>query len=199
LQADQLLRERSYPIDVTAAPTKVHPHIAAVGPTQARKRLRECRVATLPLRIIFVVRHEHADAPYAVALLRARRERPRDRRAAERSDEFAPPDAEHGFPGGNAVSPLLCSTKRIAPRRGDKQPAALRTACCATDSLLRYGLHCGISLVLYRGLPPKMQDLVAGRIDFFFDSHCHRTTEPIRDRNRLPLVATVSRYPLLRA
>jgi len=30
LQADQLLRERSYPIGVTAAPTKVHPHVAAV-------------------------------------------------------------------------------------------------------------------------------------------------------------------------
>jgi hypothetical protein len=54
LQTDQLPRERSYPIDVTAA-----------------------------------VRHEHADPPHAVALLRARRERPR-RRAAEPSDEFTP-------------------------------------------------------------------------------------------------------------
>src|SRR5439155_14922369 len=41
LQADQLLRERSYPIDVTAAPTKVDPHVAATGPTQVRKRLSE--------------------------------------------------------------------------------------------------------------------------------------------------------------
>ena len=31
--ADQLLRERSYPNDVTAGPTKVHPHVAAIGPT----------------------------------------------------------------------------------------------------------------------------------------------------------------------
>jgi hypothetical protein len=38
LQADQLLRERSYPIDVTAGPTKVDPHVAAIGPTQVRKR-----------------------------------------------------------------------------------------------------------------------------------------------------------------
>jgi hypothetical protein len=36
LQADQLLRERSYPIDVTTAPTKVHPHVAAIDPTQVR-------------------------------------------------------------------------------------------------------------------------------------------------------------------
>src|SRR5437763_9710871 len=28
LQADQLLRERSYPTVVSAAPTKVHPHVA---------------------------------------------------------------------------------------------------------------------------------------------------------------------------
>jgi hypothetical protein len=31
VQADQLLRERSYPIDVNAAPTKVYPHVAAIG------------------------------------------------------------------------------------------------------------------------------------------------------------------------
>src|SRR6516225_3851931 len=37
--------------------------------------------------IVFVERHEHADAPHAVALLRARRERPSSR-AAERSDEI---------------------------------------------------------------------------------------------------------------
>jgi hypothetical protein len=33
LQADQLLRERSYPIDVCAVPPKVDPHVAANGPT----------------------------------------------------------------------------------------------------------------------------------------------------------------------
>jgi hypothetical protein len=40
---------------------------------------------------VFIERHEDADAPDAVALLRLRRERPRDRRAAEKRDEFAPP------------------------------------------------------------------------------------------------------------
>ena len=47
LQVDQLLRERSYPIGVTAAPSKVHPHVAAIRPTQVRKRLRERRDASL--------------------------------------------------------------------------------------------------------------------------------------------------------
>src|SRR5262249_41729020 len=55
----------------------------------ARKLLRERRDESLRHRIIFVVRHEHADAPYALSLLRARRERVH-RRAAEERDERAP-------------------------------------------------------------------------------------------------------------
>jgi hypothetical protein len=92
LQADQLLRERSYPIGVTAVPPKLYPHVAAIGPTQVRKRLRERREAMLPRRIVFVERAEHADVPYAVALLRARRDRPRCR-AAEERDRLAAIDA----------------------------------------------------------------------------------------------------------
>jgi len=76
LQADQLLCERSYPIDVIAAPTKVHPDVAAIDPTQARKRLLERGEANLRHGIVFVEQHEHANPPYAVALLRVRRERP---------------------------------------------------------------------------------------------------------------------------
>ena len=53
-QADQLLRERSHPIDVSAAPPKVHPHVAAVGPTQARKRLSERGELKLRHGIVFV-------------------------------------------------------------------------------------------------------------------------------------------------
>jgi hypothetical protein len=89
LQAHQLLRERSYPIGVTAAPTKVHPHVAAIGPTQVRKGFSERGEAVLPLGIVFVASHEHAKAPHAVALLRPSSQRPR-RRAAEERDEFAP-------------------------------------------------------------------------------------------------------------
>jgi hypothetical protein len=38
VQTDQLPRKRSYPIDVIAGITNVHPHVAAIGPTEARKR-----------------------------------------------------------------------------------------------------------------------------------------------------------------
>jgi hypothetical protein len=89
LQADQLLRERWCPIGVTGSPPKVDPHVAAIGPTQPRKRLRERENARLPQGIVFVARLEHADTPYPLALLRARRERPR-RRAANTCDEIAP-------------------------------------------------------------------------------------------------------------
>jgi hypothetical protein len=92
LETDQFLRERSHPIDVsagTAAPTNVHPHVAAFGPTQVRKRFSERRVATLRLGIGFVERHEDADAPHPRGLLRPRHHRPR-RRAAEPRNERAP-------------------------------------------------------------------------------------------------------------
>src|SRR5262249_58608776 len=84
----QLLRGRSYPIDVTAAPPKVHPEVGAIGPSQVRKRLKERRNKSLRHGIVFVEPHEHADAPHPLALLRPRREGPR-RRAAEARDEVA--------------------------------------------------------------------------------------------------------------
>jgi hypothetical protein len=46
--------------------------------------LQEYRDAGLLFRIIRSCVHEYADAPHALGLLRARRERPRHRRAAER-------------------------------------------------------------------------------------------------------------------
>src|SRR5262249_8956596 len=62
---------------VIAGPLNVHPHVAAIGPTQVCKRLSERSEASLPHGIVFIERHEHADAPHAVALLRARRVPPR--------------------------------------------------------------------------------------------------------------------------
>ena len=101
LQADQLLRGRSYPIDVIAGITNVHPHVAPNGPAQVRKRLSECGEARLPHGIVFVERHERADAPHAVALLRSCRERP-CRRAAESGDECSSCNG-----GGHLPAPVL--------------------------------------------------------------------------------------------
>jgi len=71
LQADQLLRECSHPIGVIAAPTKVDPHVAAIGPTQVRERFCERRYERLRCcGIVFVGQQEHADAPHPLGLLR---------------------------------------------------------------------------------------------------------------------------------
>ena len=81
------LRVRS----ASPAPQRVvDPHVAAVGPAQLLQPLQERRDAGLRFRIVRGAVHEHADAPHALALLRARRERPRGRRAAEQRDELAP-------------------------------------------------------------------------------------------------------------
>src|SRR6516164_11312004 len=74
VQADQLLRERSCPIDVSASPPNVDPHVVAIGPTQVRKGLRERRVAALLLRIVFVVRHGRP-SPKGQALKKRQRTR----------------------------------------------------------------------------------------------------------------------------
>jgi hypothetical protein len=72
-------------------PTKFEMVVNRKTATQGRKRLRERREHSLRHGFGFAVPHEHADALHAVALLRVRRERPRHR-AAESSDEFAPPN-----------------------------------------------------------------------------------------------------------
>src|SRR5262249_2954863 len=103
LLAGQLLRERSYPIDVIAVPTKIRPHVAGIGPTQVRKRLSERSDASLRHGIVFVGPHEHAAAPDAVALLRPRRVRPR-RRASKPRDELPPSHSITSSASASSVS-----------------------------------------------------------------------------------------------
>src|SRR5262249_21655046 len=75
---------------LASRPTDLNPHVAADGPAQQRQPLQERPDAGLKYRIIRGCVHEHADAPHPLALLRARCERPRRRRAAEQTDELAP-------------------------------------------------------------------------------------------------------------
>jgi hypothetical protein len=57
--------------------------------------LKERRKAILGIPIVRSRGHQYADAPYSLAVLRARRERPGDR-CAEKRDEFAPLHVRHG-------------------------------------------------------------------------------------------------------
>src|SRR5262249_4785071 len=129
LHADQLLRERSCPIGVTGVPPNVHPHVAAIGPTQVRKRLREPSDVSLRRGIVFVERDEHADAPHALALLRARRERPR-RRASERDYEFLSCNRDSHWTPLRQVSTLAagryhCGFRRNPAGYSDLKPATI--------------------------------------------------------------------------
>jgi hypothetical protein len=69
---------------------KIDLNIAADGPAALLESIPERRGAELTFRIILGVEHQHADPPYPLALLRARREWPRGRRATNERDELAP-------------------------------------------------------------------------------------------------------------
>src|SRR5262249_32647583 len=129
--ADQLLSERSYPIDVIAVPPKVHPHVAAIDPTQIRNRSSERGNVSLPHGIVFVAPHQHADAAHSVRLLRARRKRPRDCRATKEGDELAP-------------SHSITSSARSRKASGIVRPIALAVVRLTTSSNF-VGCSTGIS------------------------------------------------------
>src|SRR5262249_28240972 len=68
-----------------AAPTIVDPHVAARSPPCFLQPLCERGNTSVPFRIISRQIDEHRDPPHPLALLRARRDRPR--RRAEQRDE----------------------------------------------------------------------------------------------------------------
>src|SRR5262249_6306240 len=76
---------------IGASPAGVDPHVAADVPAQYRKPLQERPDAGRIFRMVNGCWQEHANAPYALALLRPRRQRPR-RCAAEQRDDLAPLD-----------------------------------------------------------------------------------------------------------
>src|SRR5215831_12462925 len=74
-----------------------------VSPPELGEFLAERVHARLPFPVSFGIRHQHADPPHALAPLRARRERPRGRRAAEQRYERA---ALHSITSSAATSSL---------------------------------------------------------------------------------------------
>ena len=72
--------------------------IVGLRTAQFPERLQERRVAELVFCIVCSARHKQADAPHAVTLLRAHRERPRGRHAAKKGDELATFSLPDAFP-----------------------------------------------------------------------------------------------------
>src|SRR5262249_60305526 len=71
-------------------PTILDANVTAACPAQLLESALEHCSADLPFRIVFGTRHQHADPPHPVGLLRARREGPRRSSAAEERDEVTP-------------------------------------------------------------------------------------------------------------
>jgi len=64
-------------VGIVLAPASVDPRITPNIPTQFLQALVECRKSVLAFWIVRGPVHQHADVTYPLALLRARRERPR--------------------------------------------------------------------------------------------------------------------------
>ncbi len=90
-ERDQLGRVGAMAVGVAHAPAVVDPYIAAFAPAQFLQRLQERDPTGPRFRIVLGQVHEHTDAPHPLDRLRARRQRPRGRRAAEQRDELAAP------------------------------------------------------------------------------------------------------------
>jgi len=71
-------------------PTCFDPDVPAIGPSEFMECCSECCDMGVPLRIAPGESHQHTYAPHPLALLRARRERPRGHGASEQRDELAP-------------------------------------------------------------------------------------------------------------
>src|SRR6516162_401043 len=87
-ERDQFRRISAKTIGLAASPAGLDVHIAPDRPTRLLQALQKCPMARLSERIVGSRVSEHTDAPHPL-LLRARRQRPRGRGAAEQRDEIA--------------------------------------------------------------------------------------------------------------
>src|SRR5262249_20068254 len=89
LQRDQLPRESPDQLRVAGrGPADVDPNVAALDPSELLEPFPERCSSLLPFPVALGKSLQYSDAAYTLALLRARRERPRGR-AAEQRDERA--------------------------------------------------------------------------------------------------------------
>ena len=89
---------------INAGPAIVEPDIATLGPSQLLKPAPEFSHTRLRDWIAFGISHQYTDPAHPLALLRARRERPRGR-TAECSQQFPPSD-------GDCHTPLPCEVRK---------------------------------------------------------------------------------------
>src|SRR4029077_166366 len=76
---------------IVGGPADIDAHIVANGPAQLRQRLQERAVPGLKIDIIRGSRQQHANAAYALALLRTRRKGPSRYGTTKNTEKFPPP------------------------------------------------------------------------------------------------------------
>ena len=89
LSSDQLFRMTPHELRITRGPAFIEVCVPPLDPAQGLQGFSECCNARLPLGVSRNS-NQYANAPHALALLRACRERPSSHRAAEQRDEVAP-------------------------------------------------------------------------------------------------------------
>src|SRR6516165_4409102 len=89
LEGDEFSRDSEPGVRVGAGrhPANVKLNNATLYPPELRESLHECGDEELSFPVALRISHQHADAPHSYRLLRARRQRPRRRRAAKKRDE----------------------------------------------------------------------------------------------------------------
>ena len=117
----QFRRVSAHGVGIGRGPAGVDPQVTADGPARLLQALQERPDTRLIFRIICGCGQEYADAPHPLGLLRARRERPRRRRAAEQRDELA---AAHS----------ITSSARASSEEGTSRPSALAVLRLMTSS-----------------------------------------------------------------
>src|SRR5262245_31799460 len=107
-----------------ARKANVDADVPALRPSQQFEFLPESVEAPLHLWIVPGRADQHADAPHALALLRARHKRPRCRSTTDQRDELAPPDHS------------ITSSARASSVAGTSRPRALAVLRLITSSYL---------------------------------------------------------------
>src|SRR5262245_22842401 len=109
---------------IGGSPAGVDPHIATDAPAQLLQPLQERPDTGLKFHIVRSGGQDYADEPHPLGLLRAHRERPRCRRAAEQRNELAPPDHS------------ITSSARVSNVVGTSRPSVLAVLRLITSSYL---------------------------------------------------------------
>jgi hypothetical protein len=122
-ERSEFLRASPHAVEVVLAPAILGAKIATFRPSELLEAVAQRREAVLRFRIILGCRHQHADAPHPLSLLRACHERPRSRRAAEQRDELA---ALHS----------ITSSARASSVGGTVRPSILAVSALMTSSNL---------------------------------------------------------------